>query len=220
MKQGRRAVSGLPMLGGMRFLGLKRVPVSVRGSWDSRRYVTRVRGQDEEFFVWHYEFTFTASCPVRAVFLVSQGNTTRWERAHGSRYSIVGRPERSLTVPLTFRPLDPMLTDEVTVSLGYARVRTSSEKLRADPRKVIEPAGGQELFTGEVTDLATIPGEPAARARILLLDVGDTEDARLHKWRMRKEIRDTGAEELPFLSSGYQTGDVATSVIDQDEPAS
>lgn len=204
----------------MRFSELVRVPVAVTGSWDSRRYVTRVTGQDEEFFVWHYEFTFTASDPLRAVFLVSQGGTTRWERAHGSRYSIVGPPESSLSVPLTFRSLEPMHTDEVTVNLGYARVRMRSEDLRADPRKVIKPADAQELFTGEVTELATIPGDPPARAGILLLDVGDTEDARLHKWRLRKEIRNSAPEELPFLSSGYQTGDVATSLIHQDHPAS
>jgi hypothetical protein len=204
----------------MRFPDLVRVPVGVTGSWDSRRYVTRVTGKDEEFFVWHYEFTFTASDPLRAIFLVSQGGTTRWERAHGSVHTIVSPPERELRVPLTFRPLDPMFTAEVDVSLGYAHVRTTSDPLKTDPRKVIQPAAAQELFTGEVTELATIPGDPPARARILLLDAGDTEDARSHKWRMRKEVRNSAPEELPFLSSGYQTGDVATSLIDQSQPAS
>jgi hypothetical protein len=204
----------------MRFQGLKRMPVAVSGSWDSRRYVTRVTGRDEEFFTWQYEFTFTASDPIRAVFLMSQGGTTRWERAHGSRHSIVGPPEPSLAVPLTFRPLEPMVSDEIGVSLGYAHVRTTSEGLRADPRAVIEPTNAEELFTGEITELATIPGGAPARARILLLDAGDTEGARLHKWRMRHEIRTSAPEELPFLSSGYQTGDVPTSVIEEEQPAS
>lgn len=204
----------------MRFQGLKRIPVSVSGSWGSRRYVTRVTGQDEEFFVWHYEFTFAGSDPLRAIFLVSQGDSTRWERAHGSRHSIVGPAEQSLTVPLTFRPLDPMFTAEVDVSLGYAHARLMNEDLRADPRSVIEPANATELFTGEVSDLASIPGGPPARVRIVLLDAGDTEDVRLHKWRMRTEIRNSAPEELPFLSSGHQTGDVATSLIEEEQPAS
>lgn len=204
----------------MRFPRLTRVSVGVTGSWGSRRYVTRVTGKDEEYLVWRFEFTFSASVLLRAIFLVSQGEVTRWARSHGSVHSIVGPPEQSLRVPLTFRPLHPMSTAEVDVSFGYPQVRTTSEALKADAREVIQPADGQVLFTGEVSDLATIPGASPALARILLLDASDTEDARLHKWRMRRGIRDAAPPELSFLSSGYQRGDIATSLIDEDQPAS
>lgn len=93
------------------------MPVVVTGQWGSDRYTTRIRGFDEEYFVWHYLFTFTADVPLRAIFMVSQREETSWERSVGARQDIHGSPEKSLQARLKFFHSAWTEADEIRHSL-------------------------------------------------------------------------------------------------------
>lgn len=81
-------------------------------------------------------------------------------------------------------------------------------ELKDDARKVVELTYARQLFTGEIAQLAKVPGKPPAQVRILLLDSSDTEEPRLSKWRMKKAFREEMPDELTFFTTGYQAGSV------------
>lgn len=191
----------------MRFQELRRAPISVTGEWISRRYTTRLHGPEEEYLVWSHVLTFSADVPLRAIQFVTQGGVTAWGRDGWAKGVDTGPID--IHIKFFHRWTE---TDEVDIHFGRGGRLLSKDVKKDAPGTVALSYPGQ-VFTGEITKLATVPGEPAAELSILLLHGSDTEDTRLSKWRLTKSLRASLPSELNFLTSGYQSGSLSADLL-------
>ena len=107
----------------------------------------------------------------------------------------------------TFRPADWSNSDDVHVVFGRSKgTYVTDSALKADPRPLVEVCR-PEAATGEVMELAVMPRHRIVLAAIVFAH-DDTEDRRMHKWRIRPSLKQQLPEHLSELVSGYQSGEI------------
>lgn len=176
---------------------LTHVPLEVSADWlpktvttEPPRYIPHTE--------WKLALKLKAARPVRAAVFLTRGRETAWGL----------RPHEAATeieLSASFFPYDWASSDEVQVNFEWKLAAVTDPALKSDPRDVVKVTVPTTSETGEVFQVAELPGHAITLAALAIVD-RDTETRRLDRWRITPELATNLPEHLVPLTSGRQSG--------------